>query len=220
MVQNQIPSDGCVVPATEGAIYRGEGVLDVRVPSSSGSDAGYLFFPLLKNDLPVEADDGPEPNRIALGGFEIDVRFVDGPSGTAELFGALAADPSTLALLRYQAPWSGSLTPGGGTAAATTSAIPAELVQRLRDSDLLHDAAPVRVNALVRAFGSKQGGSIKSDVFTYPIRICDGCLINSTTACPASGTILKGSACNPAQDSAVDCCTQGADLICPATSAP
>ncbi len=72
----------------------------------------------------------------------------------------------------------------------------------------------------MRAFGNKLGGQIKSDVFTYPIRICDGCLINSITTCPATGPVLQGGVCNPSQDAPVDCYTAGTDLICPATSAP
>ena len=212
LVQNQVPSAGCVIPAGEGALYRGEGVLDVRVPVTE-SDGAYLLFPLLKGD-------GVEPNRIALRGFEVDLHFVDGSPEVGDFFAGLGADPSTEALVRYQSPWSGSVPPGGGTATAATSAFPAETARRLRDADLLRDGSYARVNALVRAFGDKLDGRIKSDVFTYPIRVCDGCLINRITTCPASAPVLKGGVCNPAQDVPVDCCTQGVDLVCPASSAP
>jgi hypothetical protein len=218
VVQNQVPNAGCVIPAGEGALYKGEGILDIRVPVTA-SDGAYLLFPLLKNDLPVSGD-GVEPNRIALAGFEVDLRFVDGPSEAGDFFAQLAADPSTEALVRYQSPWSGSVSPGGGTTTAVTAAFPGDTARRLRDTDILRDGSYARVDALVRAFGNKLDGRIKSDVFTYPIRICDGCLINRITTCPASPPILTGGVCNPGQDAPVDCCTQGVDLICPAPSAP
>jgi hypothetical protein len=193
--------------------------LDIRVPATD-PDAAYLLFPLLQNDLPVEGAEGGEPNRIALSAFEVDVRFVDGPSAVADFFAALAADPITAALVRYQVPWSGSVDPGGGTTAAATSVFPAEAARRLRDAGVFNDGGQARVSARVRAVGNKQGGRIKSDVFSYPIRICDGCLIRRITTCPAPAPVLQGGVCNPGQDAAVDCCTDGGELICPATSAP
>ncbi len=219
VVHNQVPGAGCVIPADKGGVYQGEGVLDIRVPSF-GSDGAYVLFPLLQNDLPVEGQGGVEPNRIALAGFEVDVRFVGGSAAASDFFAGLLADPSTEALMRYQSPWSGSIDPGGGVTAAATSAFPVETARRLRDGDILADGTQARIEAKVRAFGNKLGGRITSDVFTYPIRICDGCLINSVTTCPAKGPVLQGGVCNPGQDALVDCCTLGADLICPATGAP
>ncbi|MBC8131418.1 MAG: hypothetical protein H7X95_00445, partial [Deltaproteobacteria bacterium] len=172
VVQNQVAGSGCIIPSGKSALYQGEGILDVRVPATS--DAAYLLFPLLQNDLPSESESGVEPNRIAVAGFEVDVRFVDGPMAVQDLFAAIAADPSAAALVRYQTAWSGSIDPGGGTISAVTNAFPAETARRLRDSNVLSDGASARVNALVRGVGNKLGGRIKSDVFTYPIRVCDG----------------------------------------------
>jgi hypothetical protein len=220
VVQNQLPGAGCAIPAGKAAVYQGEGVLDIRVPSTHG-DTAYLLFPLLKNDLPAEGQGGGEPNRIALGGFEIDIAFVDGSDAARDFFATLLADPAQSALLRYQAPWSGSVDPAGGTTAAATNAFPAETARLLRANGVLADPASNRahVDVKIRAFGQTQSGGIKSDVFRYPLQICDGCLINSITSCPAKGPVLQGGMCNPGQDAMVDCCTAGADLICPATSA-
>ena len=90
VVQNQVPGAGCTIPGTEGALYLGQGTLDVR--ASVGS--GYLLFPLLKNDLPAEGSGGTEPNRIALDGFDVDVKVIDGPAAALEVFGAVAGDPA------------------------------------------------------------------------------------------------------------------------------
>src|SRR5688572_15167471 len=68
VVQNQVAGPGCTIPGTQGTLYLGQGTLDVR--ASAGTGAGYLLFPLLKNDLPAEAGGGAEPNRIALDGFD------------------------------------------------------------------------------------------------------------------------------------------------------
>jgi hypothetical protein len=212
VIQNQVAGPGCTIPASEGGLYLGQGTLDVR--ASGGT--GYLLFPLLKNDLPAEGMGGVEPNRIALEGFDIDVKLVAGPAAVSDLFGALAADPATAPLMRYREPWSGSVEPGGGTTAASTVAFPSEAARLLRDGNVLGDGDSARFEIEVRATGRTLSGGVKSDPFRYPLRICDGCLINSMTACPATAPVLQGGTCNPGQDEPVDCCTSGADLICPA----
>lgn len=213
VVQNQVAGPGCTIPANKGGLYLGQGTLDVR--ASSG---GYALFPLLKNDLPAEGANGVEPNRIALEGFDIDIKLVDGPAAAYDFFGALSAEPTTAPLMRYREPWSGSVEPGGGTTAAWTMAFPSEMVRRLRDGEVLGNGGIARVEVQVRASGRNLSGALKSDPFTYPLRICDGCLINSLTACPAKAPVLQGGICNPGQDAPVDCCTSGADLICPANT--
>ena len=218
VVQNQSPESGCTIPTGTAGTYQGEGTLDIRVPASS--DAAYTLFPLLENDLPAAGAGGPEPNRIALSGFEVEIVFVDGNAASAAAFAAIAADSSTAGLMHFQTPWSGSVAPGGGRTSAGTSAFPAGVAIRLRDSGALSDHSYARVTANVRAHGSTQSGGVTSDVFKYPIRVCDGCLINSITSCPSTTAVLTGGACGPGQDAPVDCCTQGTALICPATTVP
>jgi hypothetical protein len=217
VVQNQVAGPGCTIAAAAGGLYVGQGTLDVR--ASAGSGVGYLLFPLLRNDLPREGSGGVEPNRIALDGFDIDLHMTDGPVEAMDYFAALAGDPATAALMRYREAWSGSVDPGGGTTAAITVAFPGEAARLLRESNTLGDGGGARVEVEVRATGRTLTGGLRSDPFKYPIRICDGCLINSISACPAKAPVLEGGICNPGQDAPVDCCTEGADLICPATSA-
>jgi hypothetical protein len=214
VVQNQVAGPGCTIPGSQGGLYLGQGRLDVR--ASAG--AGYVLFPLLKNDLPAEGTNGVEPNRIALEGFDVDIKLVDGPAAAYDFFGALSAEPSTAPLMRYREPWSGSVEPGGGTTAAWTIAFPSAVAQLLRDGQVLGSDGTARVEIQVRATGRTLSGGLKSDPFTYPLSICDGCLINSLTACPAKAPVLQGGICNPGQDAPVDCCTSGADLICPANT--
>lgn len=218
VVQNQSPLAGCTIPTGAAGTYQGEGTLDIRVPASS--DAAYLLFPLLENDLPAAGGGGAEPNRIALSGFEVELAFVDGNAAVAAAFASLAAEGATAGLMHFQTPWSGSVAPGGGRTSAGTSAFPAETALRLRDSGALADHSYARVTANVRAHGRTLSGEVSSDVFKYPIRVCDGCLINSITSCPSTAAVLTGGVCGPGQDAPVDCCTQGTSLICPATMAP
>jgi len=135
VVQNQSPEAGCTIPTGAAGTYQGEGTLDIRVPASS--DAAYMLFPLLENDLPAAGGGGPEPNRIALSGFEVELAFVDGSADAAAAFAAISADSATAGLMHFQTPWSGSVTPGGGRTSAGTSAFPAETAIRLRDSGAL-----------------------------------------------------------------------------------
>jgi len=218
VVQNQSPEAGCTIPTGAAGTYQGEGTLDIRVPASS--DAAYMLFPLLENDLPAAGGGGPEPNRIALSGFEVELAFVDGSAAAAAAFAAISADSATAGLMHFRTPWSGSVAPGGGRTSAGTSAFPAETAIRLRDSGALSDHSYARVTANLRAHGRTQSGDVTSDVFKYPIRVCDGCLINSITSCPSTAAVLTGGLCGPGQDAPVDCCTQGTTLICPATMAP
>lgn len=217
VVQNQVAGPGCTIPGTEGALYQGQGTLDVRASASVGS--GYLLFPLLKNDLPAEGTGGVEPNRIALDGFDVDLKVVDGPAEALDLLGALAGDSTTAALMRYRETWSGSVAPGGGTTGAVATVLPAEVARLLLEANALANGT-ASVEVRVRATGRTLSGSLKSDAFTYPLHVCDGCLINSISACPGKAPVLQGGACNPGQDALVDCCTEGSHLICPATSTP
>lgn len=219
IVHNQVPSEGCVIPVDKAAPYQGEGVLDVAVPMTN-PEAAYLLFPLLENDLPADAEGVSSPNRIALTGFEIDLTAIGGPDAFRSFFDSAVGDPERAGLVRYQVPWSGSVDPGGGTTSATTNALPAEAARRLRDTGALAGGSIGLVNARVRAVGRTSSATLRSDAFNYPIRVCQGCLIRRTSACPLAAPIASGGICNAGQDATIDCCTVGATLVCPATVAP
>ena len=76
--QNQVPETGCVV-TTDDAIYRSQGVLDVSL------GAGYVLFPLLRNDLPTKKPAGdlserPEPNQLHLREFRVQLDLGSTPN--------------------------------------------------------------------------------------------------------------------------------------------
>jgi hypothetical protein len=65
-------------------------------------------------------------------------------------------------------------------------------------------------------FGHTTTRDIESDPFDYPVSVCAGCLVANVRACPyTTAPTNLGNECNVAQDTPVDCCTVGGDLICP-----
>ncbi len=216
IVQNQVPQAGCVI-STETTLYRGQGVLDVRLVSSAASEA-YAVFPLVRNDLPAPAAGETSQNSIELQGFDVDiVPMGTQPAATDALLTSLEGGNLT----HFRLPWSGVLEPGGGLRATTVAAISGELARRLRDTgDLRATGSYLQLGARIRVAGDRSG-AVESDPFLFPIRVCDGCLIGRLESCPLSSAPANtGNVCNVAQDDVVDCCTTGNNLTCPAAVAP
>lgn len=68
-------------------------------------------------------------------------------------------------------------------------------------------------------FGEIDSSSISSPVFDYPVRLCDGCLVSVPWTCttvPMGAMPATGGECYPFQDRPIDCCDNGAELVCPA----
>jgi len=214
IVQNQAPQQGqgCLIPSDQSAEYRGEGILDVSLVD--GALGAYFVFPLLKNDLTKSSGD-IQLYRIRMSGFDIDVQAHDVlPAGVAKLF----ADPASQALLHHREPWSGTVNPGGGVVAATTDAISGDLARKIRDANDWKSTPYLELDAQIRARGDNEAlGSVESDAFLYPIKVCSGCLVAEVIACPYTmPPMYPGNACNPAQDDPVDCCSiAGGSLVCP-----
>jgi hypothetical protein len=222
IVQNQVPTEQCQIPSDLGTLYRGDGVMDVRLVNDF-AEFGYVVFPLMQNNYPGPGGGDPgDPNRIALSGFRVDIGLPeDAPPGPiTELFNTLSSpetgpDP----LIRYSIPWSGSVASGGGNTAAAVNAFPGALAREIRKTGALSTVPYVWVYSTIRALGNNLASSVESDPFRYPIRVCDGCLINRIENCPVSHAVATGNPCNLSQDGMVDCCTSGTGLVCPATVA-
>jgi len=214
IVQNQAPQQGqqCVIPSDPSAEYRGEGILDVALVD--GALGAYFAFPLLKNDLAKSTGD-IQLYRIRMSGFDIDVQAHGAlPASVAKLF----ADPASQPLLHHREPWSGTVNPGGGVVAATTDAISGELAQQIRAANDWKSTPYLELDAQIRARGDNEAlGSVESDAFLYPIKLCSGCLVADLVACPyPTAPLHPGNPCNPAQDDPVDCCSiPGGSLVCP-----
>jgi hypothetical protein len=223
IVQNNVPSGGCVIPAGLGDVYRGSGDLDVRLVS--GNAAGYTIFPVVQNNLPPPTGGSADNNRIALSGFEVSLSLPPDVRDGAmfQLFESLKTsgpnggpDP----LIQFSTLTSGSVASGGGNTASFVDAISGELAQRMRSQGGLGRDTFAYVMATIRAKGNTTTMSVRSDAFRYPIRVCDSCLVHNMGACPVTTPPSSfGNACNIAQDQSVDCCTSGVGLVCPPTVA-
>jgi hypothetical protein len=179
-----------------------------------GALGGYFAFPLLKNDL-TKASGDIQPYRIRMSAFDIDVQAHDAlPASVAKLF----ADPASQALLHHREPWSGTVNPGGGVVAATTDAISGDLARKIRDANDWKTTPYLELDVQIRGRGDNEAlGSVESDAFLYPIKLCSGCLVANVMACPYTMPPMNpGNPCNPAQDAPVDCCSiPGGSLVCP-----
>jgi hypothetical protein len=220
IVQNQAPRGGCSID-TNPTVYRGDGTLDLALVQT-GSQSAYFVFPLLRNNLPGSTG-GPDPNRITMHSFAVDIGpspYGSLPEGVRSLFGSLEQAGSSspdYALLHYSVPWSASVDSGGGLTATIVPGFPVELAQRVRSTGAVGLArTSMVVNAHVRAFGSTTTQDIESDPLDFPIFVCDGCLIGTVLTCPfPSEPANTGNPCNVSQDSTVDCCSLNGNLICP-----
>jgi hypothetical protein len=215
IVQNQVPDARCVIN-TGRTIYRGEGGLDVQLVGTSGF--AYTLFPLIQNDYPSSGGAGaPEANRLFVRAFRVRVEAGAGAAAkVSELIDRLGSADATRALVEFQEPWAATIDPGGGLLAAGVGVIPGELARQIRNLRVLDNGQTTQLNVRVRAVGQRRDGEVESEEFVYPIRVCEGCLIASVKTCPST-PVNFGNPCNPAQDSAVDCCLDGAELHCPAT---
>ena len=221
IVQNQVPNADCTIPATLGTLYRGEGVLDVRLVGDGQS--GYQLFPLLQNNFPgPSGGQTVDANRIALSGFDVDIALPpDAPpdSQITALFTQLAMSSSggPDPLIQYSTLTSGSVASGGGNTASSVNVFPSELAQKVRDTGELSPVNHFWVMASVRARGNTLVNSVQSDAFKYPIELCDGCLVIDQGACPVAAA--EGNSCYIGQDSGSGCCSQAGQLFCPSVVA-
>ena len=216
IVQNQVPQAGCSIPGARGMSYRGEGRLDATLVSDSASFA-YDMYPLLQNDLPqVTTEGAPQPNRLSIRGFHVELELDAGaPAAAKQVFAAVAADPMMKGLLSYDEATSGTLEPGS-TLASGVGAFPAELARRLLASGVFDSVPRVRTMVRLRALASRAGGDMESTEFRYPLDICAGCLTAVRGACPLEKLEHPGHACRISQDDLVDCCLDSGRLRCPA----
>ena len=217
IIQNQVPEAKCVVNTSRG-IYRGEGGLDLQLVGTGGF--AYTLFPLIQNDYPSTSGSGagaPQPNRLFVRAFRVRVEAGPGaPAMVANLIDRLGSADATRSLVEFQEPWAGTVEPGGGLLAAGVGVVPGELARQIRGLRALENGQTAQLNVRVRAVGKRRDSEVESEEFVYPIKLCEGCLIASINSCPFTPLNL-GNPCNPAQDSAVDCCLAGTELHCPAT---
>ena len=217
IVQNQVPTSDCTIPAGLGEVYRGAGTLDVRLISTQKT--GYVLFPVMQNNFPGPAGGQTvDANRIALSGFNVDVEVQDSATGSiADLingFRSMDADPKNHQKVQYSTLTSGSVASGGGFTSSAVEVFPVDLALDVLNMHVLSQTSTFTALATVRSLGKTLTGEVTSDSFTYPITLCDGCLMDNLGPCPVAAMV--GNQCDVGQDDSTGCCTQSGQFFCPA----
>ena len=201
ILQNQAVGTGeCTVSATQGNSLA-TGSLDVT--AAADTEIGYILTPLVTSRAQNQQSGQQGTNITFITGANVDLSAADGS--------ALQAEQTS-----YFIPLSGSINPGSNTGLAF------EVMTAATASAIFGGGASL-VNANVTILGETDGGGTESQTFTYPIRLCDGCTRVSVGSCSelvAGFTPTQSvNACNPAQDSLVQCCDNSTGgLTCPAAA--
>ena len=211
ILKNIAPEDGCAV-SPESTTFRGSGTIQ------ADSRAGYLFTPLVRNDLATVEGENTTAKTIFVTGAKMTIAFYDPDLFTA----AEQTQFQTDGLTRFLVPTSGTIDPDGGQSTFHLEIVPPELLTAIRAK--LTAAAPhTGLDVSVQMQGTRSGDSLASNTFRYPVTVCLDCavqLVGDCASLPSSGTYRAGGACNPVQDGVVDCCTDSTGgLVCPAVPA-
>jgi hypothetical protein len=208
-----VPADSCTLTGDSSQAFLAHGQI------FSGSTAGYLLTPLLQSA--ISSQTGNDLQRtIMLSGANVELSVValtithsDGSVDTPappELTGTDA---------KFRVLFSGSLPPGG-SANVAFEVLPVTALHAIMNGAAAgaEDRVNAEVTAKVTADGTLGGDRIDSAPFTYPITVCNDCVVVDQGACADfMGTARTGNACNPFQDGPIDCCTDDTGaLVCPA----
>jgi hypothetical protein len=184
----------------------------------SGSPTGYLLTPLFESAITATADNQLQ-RTIMFSGANVEL--------TVAALTIHHADGSTVSAMppeltgtdgKFRVLFSGSLPPGGSTNVAF-EVLPVSAINTIMQAAGAGsgDSVNAEVKAVVKADGTMGGDRVDAAPFTYPITVCNDCVVVDRGACPlTSMTVRTGNACNPFQDGPVDCCEEaGGGLVCP-----
>jgi hypothetical protein len=172
---------------------------------------GYDFHPQMESRLIADVANDPSSTAqrtILVTDANIDITFPANP----ELDAIVAP-----ALTHFKELLSAPITPGGTTDAAI-EIIHGELIDAIVAAQT-SATFDIEMQISIVANGNYSGNAVTSQTFTYPVTLTTG-LVQVAGACPlpASTMIAAGNSCNLFQDNPVTCCTEGTQLICPATT--
>jgi hypothetical protein len=187
------PATMCVAMAATGTgtVGRDRGLLDVSLVTTSG----YIGVPVVQNDLPSNVN-GVEFNAIQVIGANVALTDAAGatltlPSGQSSFFYAAAP---------------GRLLPG------TTVPMFVEILPRdaaLALAGMVPAGGIFTVIAKVQPVGKHSNDQVVGGAVSYPIDLCNGCLVETST-CPLPKGTMATTPCFPQQDDATLCCTDAA----------
>jgi hypothetical protein len=211
IIRNQyVEETTCVIAGAVTGTARSTGAIEVTSPID------YQLTPVVVNYATSASGKLISQRTAFLEGARVDLSFTKADLFTAAELTQMQTDGIT----KFSSPFSSTVPPDSSAAGMVFSIIPVELLDKIEPK--LTAALPsVTVTARLRVFGQMGGGEVESESFFFPVTVCDfrkgPCLIGSVAAtCAGTATPRKGNPCNPYQDGAVDCCMNGANVICPA----
>jgi hypothetical protein len=173
-----------------------------------------VLTPIVQNYASSASQTLTSQRTAFLEGARVDLSFPN-----AELFTAAElTQMQTDGITKFSSPFSSTVSPDGGTSGMVFSIIPVELLDKIEPK--LTAAMPnVTVTARMRVYGQMGGGEVESESFFFPVTVCDyrkgPCLIAVAATCAGTTDPRVGNPCNPFQDSPLDCCMNGTEVLCP-----
>ncbi|MDX2091591.1 MAG: hypothetical protein SFX73_27270 [Kofleriaceae bacterium] len=216
VTKNVAPGDNCTFTSTESELFLPHGVWSVLSPG------GYLAFPQMSSRITATAAQ-EDQRTVILQGARIDVEITDPVlAGELDLQGLAAAG-----VTRFQSLFTAPLAPNGGITDGSIELIPRRLIDEIIAvrpdiSPTAQNPVPFRTELLASfvVFGELAGEEVTSQRFSFPVTLCNDCVVNNFGACPLSFEGDEGNPCNPYQDGEVDCCVDPIrGLLCPGPSA-
>lgn len=203
---NAAAGDACLVDGSTDT-FIGSGTID------SASGIGYVFTPVVINDIVTLEGELTGPKTIYIEGANVDIAFYDSDTFSASDFQG--------SLLSFAVPTSGSIGPNGGRSGFAFEIVPPELLAAMHPTIVELPSGVTTLDVRVQMFGTRGGGEITSQTFRYPVQVCAGCLVEDVGACALldpSFEAATGGTCNPAQDAILECCDNF--MVCPAMPPP
>ena len=199
IVQNQVPTEGCVIPSDVGSGFLSKGTIE------ASAETGYIFTPVVQSLLTTM--EGAAADRVIfVQGADISLSF---PRGELD-------DVPT-----FRQRFSGSVFPGGTTSFGF-ELVPLDTLEDV--AAVLGDGAgAVSISAEITLIGTVDGGDVDAEPYFYNIDVCRGCLVAVYDCADITEGFMpdQGGVCQLFQDGPVDCCVDAEDnLICPATPPP
>lgn len=210
ILQNQAPDDECEFTPSE-TEYIPAGVID-----ANGS-AGYFLTPLLKNFSTVPANVDQSQRIFFMEGADVTIDIGNDATGEPALSDEEVAALASAGELAFSVRFSGVVNPEESLATVGFVALPASVIDAVAAKTNLD----VEVIVSAQVFGSMAGGDVATQVFSYPITICTGCLLEVNIGACASlpSDFEAGGQCIRGQDGAEQCCTTSTGAQrCPASS--
>lgn len=171
--------------------------------------AGGDYQPSVQVESRITATDTNITQRtVQLRGARVKITNVDGS--------AIAGAPEEL--VNFKTLTSGPVKPSGGITPVDFVLVPYRLSQFLEDK--ADENGQYFVLTSFEVYGDMDGSEVTSQRFLFPVTLSLGTGVQNRGTCPLPfGTVVHTSSngCSLYSEGFTDCCTQGGNLVCPAT---